>query len=42
MELQDVVRRMVRDYAVTPLDPVHVDRCLANATRAPSASFSQG
>jgi nitroreductase len=44
MEFQDVVRRrrMVRDYADTPVDPAIVDRCLENATRAPSAGFSQG
>ena len=44
MEFQDVVRRrrMVRSYAETPVDPAVVDRALANATRAPSAGFSQG
>ncbi|WP_205471951.1 nitroreductase family protein [Nocardioides sp. SYSU D00038] len=44
MEFQDVVRRrrMVRDYADRPVDPAVVDRALANATRAPSAGFSQG
>jgi nitroreductase len=44
MEFQDVVdrRRMVRSYADTPVDPQVVDRALANATRAPSAGFSQG
>jgi len=44
MEFQDVVRRrrMVRDYAETPVDPRIVDRALENATRAPSAGFSQG
>ncbi len=44
MEFQDVVRRrrMVRSYADRPVDPAVVDRCLANATRAPSAGFSQG
>jgi nitroreductase len=44
MEFQDVVRRrrMVRSYAETPVDPSVVDRALANATRAPSAGFSQG
>jgi nitroreductase len=44
MEFQDVVRRrrMVRDYAATPVDPAVVDRALANAVRAPSAGFSQG
>ncbi len=33
---------MVRRYAETPVDPAVVDRALANATRAPSAGFSQG
>jgi nitroreductase len=44
MEFQDVVRRrrMIRDYAETPVDPRIVDRVLHNATRAPSAGFSQG
>lgn len=44
MEFQDVVRRrrMVRSYATMPVDPAIVDRALANATRAPSAGFSQG
>ncbi len=44
MEFQDVVRRrrMVRSYAETPVDPTVVERALANATRAPSAGFSQG
>ncbi|WP_426245674.1 nitroreductase family protein [Nocardioides sp. LHG3406-4] len=44
MEFQDVVRRrhMVRSYADRPVDRTVVDRCLANATRAPSAGFSQG
>ncbi|RLV48398.1 nitroreductase family protein [Nocardioides mangrovicus] len=44
MEFQDVVRRrrMVRDYDSRPVDPAVVDRCLANAQRAPSAGFSQG
>ena len=35
-------RRMVRDYSGDPVDPALVDRALANATRAPSAGFSQG
>ena len=44
MEFQDVVRRrrMVRNYAESPVDPAVVDRALDNATRAPSAGFSQG
>lgn len=44
MEFQDVVdrRRMVRDYADAPVDPALVERALRNATRAPSAGFSQG
>ena len=44
MEFQDVVdrRRMVRNYADRPVDPEVVDRALRNATRAPSAGFSQG
>lgn len=44
MEFQDVVRRrrMVRSYTDEPVDPGIVDLALANATRAPSAGFSQG
>ncbi len=44
MEFQDVVRRrrMVRAYTAEPVDPAIVDRALENATRAPSAGFSQG
>jgi nitroreductase len=44
MEFQDVVRRrrMIREYADTPVDRAVIDRALANAVRAPSAGFSQG
>ena len=44
MEFQEVVdrRRMVRNYAERPVDPAVVERALRNATRAPSAGFSQG
>ena len=44
MEFQDVVRRrkMIRNYAETPVDPAVVERAIRNATRAPSAGFSQG
>lgn len=44
MEFQDVVdrRRMIRNYAERPVDPAIVERALRNATRAPSAGFSQG
>jgi nitroreductase len=44
MEFQEVVdrRRMVRNYAETPVDPAVVERALRNATHAPSAGFSQG
>jgi nitroreductase len=44
MEFQDVVRRrrMIREYADSPVDPAFVERALANAVRAPSAGFSQG
>jgi len=33
---------MVRNYTDEPVDPAILDRALANATRAPSAGFSQG
>ena len=44
MEFQQVVdrRRMVRNYADRPVDPGAIARALRNATRAPSAGFSQG
>jgi nitroreductase len=44
MEFQDVVRRrkMVRSYTTDPVDAEVVERALHNATRAPSAGFSQG
>lgn len=44
MEFQDVVRRrrMVRNYADRAVDPAIIDRAIDNATRAPSAGFSQG
>ncbi len=33
---------MIRNYAETPVDPAIIERALRNATRAPSAGFSQG
>ena len=44
MEFTEVVRRrkMVRNYTEEPVDAAVVDRALRNATRAPSAGFSQG
>ncbi len=44
MEFQDVVRRrrMCRNYTAESVDPAIVDQALDNATRAPSAGFTQG
>jgi len=44
MEFQDVVsrRRMVRNFADTPVDPAVIDRILALTRHAPSAGFTQG
>jgi nitroreductase len=44
MEFQDVVRkrRMVRRYQDRPVPKEALDRILHNATRGPSAGFSQG
>ena len=44
MEFQDVVlrRRMVRDFTDEPVSPALVEQLLDNATRVPSAGFSQG
>ena len=44
MEFQDVLRkrRMVRSFLDKPVPAETVDRILKNATRAPSAGFSQG
>ena len=44
VEFQEVVRRrrMVRQYADRPVAPASLDRLLTNATRGPSAGFSQG
>jgi nitroreductase len=44
MEFQDVVRRrrMVRKFTSDPVPADSVERMLANATRGPSAGFSQG
>ncbi|TQL66793.1 nitroreductase [Nocardioides albertanoniae] len=44
MEFSEVVRRrkMVRSYSSDPVEPEVLDRILHNATRAPSAGFSQG
>jgi nitroreductase len=44
VELQDVIRkrRMVRSFLDRPIPREVVDRLMHNATRAPSAGFSQG
>jgi nitroreductase len=44
MEFQDVVlqRRMVRDFSDEPVARPLLEKLLANATRVPSAGFSQG
>jgi nitroreductase len=44
MEFQDVVlqRRMVRDFSDEPVAPFLLDQLMANATRVPSAGYSQG
>jgi nitroreductase len=44
MEFQDVVlrRRMVRDFSDEPVAPPLLDQLMANATRIPSAGYSQG
>jgi nitroreductase len=44
MEFQDVVlrRNMVRDFSEEPVAPALLQQLMANATRGPSAGFSQG
>jgi nitroreductase len=44
MEFQEVIgrRRMVRRFTGEPVAPQSLDRILRNATRGPSAGFSQG
>ena len=44
MEFQDVVqrRRMVRDFSDEPVARPILDQLMANATRTPSAGYSQG
>lgn len=44
MEFQDVVlrRRMVRDFTEEPVARPLIEQLVANATRGPSAGFSQG
>jgi nitroreductase len=44
MEFQDVIqrRRMVRDFSDQPVERPLIEQLVANATRTPSAGFSQG
>jgi nitroreductase len=44
MEFQDVVldRRMVRDFSAEPVPRAFVEQLFLNATRTPSAGYSQG
>lgn len=44
MEFQDILlrRRMVRDFSDRPVDRHLVERLMVNATRVPSAGYSQG
>ena len=35
-------RRMVRDFSDEPVAPSHLEQLMANATRVPSAGYSQG
>src|SRR5437763_7364722 len=44
MEFQEVVlrRRMVRNFSDDPVDRSLIERLVENATRVPSAGFSQG
>ena len=44
MEFEDVVlrRRMVRDFSDQPVARPLLDQLMANATRGPSAGYSQG
>ena len=44
MEFQEVIRRrkMCRSFTTEPIPPPLLDRLLANASRAPSAGFTQG
>ena len=44
MEFQEVVRKrkMVRSFQTKPVDPAVIERIMDNATRVPSAGYSQG